>query len=235
MFSRRKAHRISGATDISSGHMAVPDVTADADMRLEATSTDIAAVLWRDITANGRNGTPSDPSILADFDFDGVVDNVSTTFVGNPQDPSKPWTMGIWCTRESTNLGVVGIAGTRSGNTGWELRDMNAGAVDQLDFDCFPFLRTNNVIPAYSDDKWHYIAISWTPGAPATLKGYGDGVLHFSGTVASDYAASALAFVFGKSPTVWWDGKIDTVRLYPRVLSVDEIARDYQAGKMAHQ
>jgi hypothetical protein len=212
-----------------------PSPTADADMRLERLSANPVVPVWNDITAHGNNGTPSDPTILSDFVFDGVVDFVNTAFVGNPQDPSKPWTMGIWCIRESTNTGVVGIAGTRSGLTGWELRDMNAGALDQLDLDCFPFLRTNNVIPAYTDDKWHYITMSWTPGAPATLKGYGDGVPHFSGTVASNYGASALAFVFGKSPSVFWDGKIDTARLYPRVLSDDEIMRDYLVGMAAHQ
>lgn len=204
-------------------------------MRLERLSANPLVPLWNDITANGNNGTPSDPTILVDFVFDGVVDNVATSFVGNQQNASKPWTLAMWCVRESTATGNVGIAGTRSGVTGWELRDMNAGALDQLDFDCFPFLRTNNVIPAYADDKWHFIAISWTPGSPATLKGYGDGALHFSGTVAADYDTSALGFVFGKSPTVFWDGKIDTARLYPRVLSLDEIRRDFYAGMAAHQ
>lgn len=216
-------------------HTQQPTVTGDASMRLERLSAYSAGPLWYDITVNANNGTPSDPSILVDFDFDGVVDFVGTSFVGNPQDPAKPWTMGIWCIRESTDTGLIGLAGTRSGLTGWELRDMNGAALDQLDFDCFPFLRTNNVIPAYNDDNWHYITISWTPGAPATLKGYGDGALHFSGTVASDYGASALAFVFGKSPGVFWDGKIDTARLYPRALSADEVMRDYLVGMAAHQ
>ncbi|QDP47536.1 MAG: putative concanavalin A-like lectin/glucanases superfamily protein [Prokaryotic dsDNA virus sp.] len=204
-------------------------------MRLERASAYSAGPLWYDVTTNGNNGTPSDPSILVDFDFDGVVDFVDTLLVGSPQNPAQPWTISMWCVRESTATGNVGIMGTRSGNTGWELRDMNAGALDQLDIDFFPFLRTNNVIPAYNDDKWHMISLTWTPGTPGTLQGYGDGVVHLSTTIASDYAASVLPFVFGKSPTVFWDGKIDTVRVYPRVLSADEIARDYAAGMAAHQ
>jgi len=214
----------------------VPIPTGDASMRLERLSANPVVPLWNDITANGNNGTPSDPTILIDFDFDGVVDNVSTSFVGNLQDASKPWTLALWCTRESTNTGIVGLCGTRSGSTGWELRDMNAGGIDQLDFDGFgPYLRTIGIVPAYTDDKWHFVTVTWTPGSPSTMKSYSDGVLHFNNTVAADYTTSVFGFVFGKSPTVFWDGKIDTARIYPRVLSPDEIQRDFYAGMAGHQ
>ena len=109
------------------------------------------------------------------------------------------------------------------------MRDSPAGG--DIEFTSFPFSANLAVVPVTVG--WFHLALVWTPGAPASLQSYINGVLHV--TVApSDYGAIGQPLVIGSGTAGFYSGKIDTVRVYARALSSDEILRDYNAGKAAH-
>lgn len=202
--------------------------TGDAAARWERLSATPASVTWYDITANGNNGTANSAALYSDFLFDGISSTVATTLEAPLIPATSTWTLQAWVTQ----LGVAGtLATTRAGNNGWALRDSPAGG--DLEFTSFPFVANLAVLPSMAGGNWFHVVLTWVPGAPASLKSYVNGALH--ATVApSDYGAVGQPLVVGSGGAGFYNGKIDTVRVYSRALSHDEILRDYNAGKAAH-
>ena len=89
----------------------------------------------------------------------------------------------------------------------------------------------------YNTDTYHFICLV-NEGAGGDMRFYVDGEL--IGTQAGDGGAMNLSTsnLYAGRPHSgtgdWFTGLIDTVRLYGRALSPDEILRDYHAGKPAH-
>ena len=207
-----------------------PVPTGDAAMRLERLSARVSNVVWNDITTNNKNGTANNATLYSDFQFNGT-NNVVTTALEAPLLPAtSEWTLQAWITQTAAAAGT--IANTRSGNNGWALRDAPVGG--GLEFTPFPFFANHSVTPSLLGGDWYHLALTWTPGSPATLKSYVNGVLHATVT-PSDYGAAGIPLEIGRGTAGFYNGKIDTVRVYSRNLSADEILRDYYAGKPAHQ
>ena len=229
MFSRRKRRHISGITELSSNSLVIPDVTADAAMRLERLSAVPTSTTWHDVTFNNKNGTANNAALYSDFQFNGT-NNVVTTALEAPLLPAtSEWTLQTWITQTSAAAGT--IANTRSGNNGWAFRDAPSGS--GLDFTPFPFQANHLITPPLDNGDWYHVALTWTPGSPATLKSYVNGVLNTTVT-PSDYGAAGIPLAIGSGTAGFYSGKIDTVRVYARNLSADEILRDYYAGRPAH-
>ena len=229
MFSRRKRRHISGITELSSNSLVIPDVTADAAMRLERLSAVPTSTTWHDVTFNNKNGTANNAALYTDFQFNGT-NNVVTTALEAPLLPAtSEWTLQTWVTQTAAAAGTV--ANTRSGNNGWALRDSPSGG--GLEFTPFPFSANHTVTPPLDNGDWFHLALTWTPGSPATLKSYVNGVLNTTVT-PSDYGAAGIPLAIGSGTAGFYSGKIDTVRVYARNLSADEILRDYYAGRPAH-
>ena len=215
-----------------------PVPTADAAMRLERLSATTASTTWHDITVNNKNGTANSATLYSDFQFNGTNTEVETTLEAPVTDSSKPWTLQAWVTRSAT--GFAEMFEVRSGNAGWVLRDNpTGGAAEEFDFATFPFNNNINALPSLLGGAWYHLAIVWTPNSPVdskgNLNGYVDGELYATRTPDSYPAAGNL--IVGDGPASGgnhYNGKIDTVRVYSRALSADEILRDYYAGQPAH-
>tara|TARA_R110000824_G_scaffold151833_2_gene322869 strand:+ start:759 stop:1397 length:639 start_codon:yes stop_codon:yes gene_type:complete len=202
-----------------------PEPTGDAVARWERLSAAVASPTWYDITGNGNNGTANNAALYSDFLFNGTDNKVLTPLESPLLLSSSTWTMQAWATR----LGTGTLAATRSGNNGWAIRDSPAGG--DLEFTSFPFSGNFGVVPPTVG--WFHLVLVWTPGAPASLASYINGALHV--TVApGDYGAVGQPLLIGSGTAGFYNGKIDTVRVYSRALSNDEILRDYNAGKVAH-
>jgi hypothetical protein len=206
-----------------------PMPTGDAAMRLEQLSASVSNVVWNDITTNNKNGTANNATLYSDFQFNGI-NNVVTTALEAPLLPAtSEWTLQTWITQTSAAAGT--IANTRDGNNGWAFRDAPSGS--GLDFTPFPFSANHLITPPLDNGDWYHVALTWTPGSPATLKSYVNGVLNTTVT-PSDYGAAGIPLAIGSGTAGFYTGKIDTVRVYARNLSADEILRDYYAGRLAH-
>lgn len=212
-------------------HVKQPTVTGDAALRLERLSANTSSTTWFDITASGNNGTANDAALFADFDFDGVVDNVQVTSTTSCNDMSQDWTITLWYQRNTTGNDRSTIFDTRNASIGgFTVRDNIAGPYDDFDLQWYPANLRSDILDG-TDANWHFGVILWESGVGLTT--YVDGALKFTVADATIYA-SGLAPRLGRGNFLYYLGKLDTFRVYPRLLSVDEIVRDYHAGKPVH-
>ena len=174
-----------------------------------------------------------------------VVQFIDTTNPTTLQRHDVPWTYSAWIARDSSDpppAGDVCYVSTRGRATtkGWSLRNLNTG-LGPLDLDVFN--NTGNgfildVFPTNSNDIWYLHTLTWQPGDPGTLTSYVNGVQHKSVAVnlANQWTtASGEGDRLGAANYSMWSGYFDTMRVYDRILSPDEILRDYYAGQPAHQ
>ncbi|HAM19216.1 MAG TPA: hypothetical protein DCP70_11900 [Alteromonas macleodii] len=231
MFGGRKRRSITGLTDLSSSSVNIPDVTADAALRLERLSATTASTTWYDISATGNNGTSSDAGLYSDFVFDGVVDFVQLTSPDPSANFSADWTITFWYKRDLA-VNKSTIIDTRDGGAGgYTILDNNGGAIANYTVQ----LRNPNVGLADSfvgtDANWHFAALVNDSGTRITS--YIDGEV-FKTTATANAYQPGIAMLVGKGAFNFFIGSCDTVRSYPRMLLEDEIKRDYNAGKAAH-
>jgi hypothetical protein len=212
-----------------------PVPTGDALLRLEQLSANTSSTTWYDISATGNNGTAADANMFSDFSFDGIVDEVVTASTEPSHDFNTPWTLTFWYKRDtSTVSGYSTIMQTRIATGGWLLRDPSDPAKEDYDFGITkPIFQPIYDTIKGDDANWHFAAITWTPGATKVMRSYVDGVLYQTGNVTQAAVAGDVLQI-GKGNFYRFTGNMDTVRSYPRVLSVDEIVRDYYAGKASH-
>ena len=217
-------------------HVKPPVPTGDAALRLERLSATSASTTWYDISATGNNGTASDAAIFADFNFDGIVDRVDLTSAGPESDFTQNFTFCFWYKRAIPGLQQSTMADTRSpapaGSLGgWTYRDNAGGSYDDFWLSIYnPTYQFQNASPG-SDGDWHFAAVTFTSGVG--WKAYADGALYRTQNNPA-INGTGEAMRIGTGAYNKFEGYIDTVRVYPRLLSADEILRDYHAGKAAH-
>ena len=221
--------------------------TGDASLWFSRLSGDEPTATWYDITVNGNNGTANNAGVcLANYYFrggnlgSGTDDFVTTAYAGNIITATQPWSLEGWVVRDPADPAQVTIWGTRKQgpNGGWLHRENNAAASGPIDFDSFVAAgnpKIEDVIPDVLLQGWSHIAVTWTPGdgVPGTADHYYNGVLSDSSQISQDFDNGDIFEIAG-STFNRWTGFIDTVRVFSRVLSADEILRDYNAGKPAH-
>ena len=231
-----------------------PTPTADAEARLERLSADSSTGTWHDITANGNNGTAllrvgaswiPYPSTLVDFYFNEAGKNaneiVDLANTNSACDPTASFTITCWAKNLSAAGDNVVLLATRqetNSSNGWKLQDFPI-ANPNPDYE---WVSTNAassafgpLLPQNIGTGWAFFALTWQPGTPNIVNGYADGALF--GTVnpgAFDATTQPLRLFRGLYTGNSWTGYLDTVRVYGRILSPDEILRDYHAGKPAH-
>ena len=182
---------------------------------------------WIDVSGAGFNGVGVVPLFPT---FDGVVDFVD---MNNTvcSDTAVDWTFEVWCNRDSTDLGQTTLAQTR-GVGGWVIRDNGAGALNPLDIHFMdPYGPHVAVFPAYADDAWHLLTMTWNV-ASGNLLCYADGVLYSTTALAAHGPGTNL--LLGKGNFNHWKGGIDEARTYARTLSDIEVMANYQASKNRH-
>ena len=222
-----------------------PVVTGDTEQRWERASGSVAATKWFNIAggSGGADGTPTVASILSEYHFDGGTDKVDTAYEGTAKASANDWTCVMWVIRDSSDDGQITLAQNRaSGPNGGTIlgRENAAGAYNIGVFETIAPVYANvcNTVPAWTDNAWHQIIVTWDAdggagGSPARVSSYIDGAAYDT-DVAPLYDAGA-AWIVGGGNFNRWTGFIDTFRVYPRVLSADEITRDYRAGIAGHQ
>lgn len=218
-------------------HHKAPTVTGDATLRLERLSATAASTTWFDISASGNNGTATDAAIFTDFGFDGVTDSVELSALDASADLSQPFTVAFWYKRNITGAtGASTLIGNRklSPAGGWLVRDLSGGGLADFSWETSlgPTTNYGTILPG-TDGNWHLACIVWAPGSPNTVTAYADGVVYQTRTSTAGNSTGQAMWI-ARSFYNYFYGNFDTVRVYPRALSADEIIRDYHAGKAAH-
>jgi len=226
----RKRH-IHGGTEASSRSVYQPDVTGDAQLRLESLSATTASTTWYDISATGNNGTAADAGLYSDFVFDGVVDFVQLASPDPSANFSADWTVTFWYKRDLA-VDKSTIIDTRDGGAGgYTILDNNGTAIEN--YTVRPRNPNTPLADSFvgTDSNWHFAALVNDSGTRITS--YIDGEV-FKTTATAHAYQPGIAMLVGKGANNFFIGACDTVRSYPRMLSADEIKRDYYAGKTAH-
>lgn len=201
-----------------------------------------------DASGNANNGTLTNgPTWVAGrigsaIDFD-AVDDVVAAGSGASLDNLAAITITAWIRADSIgeggNPGRIVHKGTgTSATNGWQFVTQGSNtiafAVDHATTDL------NRVGPAnaITFGAWRHVAVTWTGSATATdVKLYVDGVevssyatsTNGSGARSSD--ASSSAFIGNDNTGVrTFDGAIDDVRIYNRVITNAELQAIYRAG-----
>ena len=207
----------------------------------------------------GLHGRPDNVNVVlgnvapGPWFWDGISNNpgtgqvsqyVETTTPTTLQKHDVPWTYSAWVARDAADPppeGDVCYVSTRGRTTtkGWSLRNLNTG-LGPFDMDVFNGTGNGallNVLPTNSDDTWYLHTVTWAPGDPGTLTCYVNGAQYFTGTLtlAQQWTtASTEPDRLGAANYSMWAGYFDTMRVYDRILSPDEMVRDYYAGLPAH-
>jgi len=226
-----------------------PVPTGDADVRLERLTGSVSAGKWYDITSNTNDGTPTYPAELADFGFNQAYPlnpgwvTLSSLCSAN-SDSTQAWTICIWSKSNRDPLANSVLCATRNPvatSTGWTVRDFPSTGQPDYMFSVLPSgANYMNLLPDSIGPNWHFFALTYEPGVPGTATGFSDGAQYHTlpdpnGFVASTSPMRIMQGAFSAPPPGnAWKGWLDTFRVYPRVLSADEILRDYHAGKPAH-
>ena len=161
--------------------------------------------------------------------FDGVDDYVNVPASDSLPDSSKSSTAGAWFKTSETGTHQPIIArdnGGEAGTDGWmiRVRSDNKLAAHILNTAASEYASVNGVGSVVTDGIWHHMALVWDNEAAMIM--YLDGVeigrdTAFAGTKA------------GTDPNLWigkgtdnnwfFNGLIDDVRIYNKVLTADEI------------
>ncbi len=198
-----------------------------------------------DSSTNSNNGTLTNGptwttgQIGTAVDFDGNNDHVSVSddIALNATDTADLTITG-WFNRDTFTTDDTVIAkrnGIAAGDIGYIIYIDDA--TDQLIFEASDGTDEYSLtsVSTFTATGWHHFVVTWDENSAANSEIYIDGVANNatdSGTIGNiGTLTNALALFFGAEANVGvgnpFDGKLDEVRLYNRVLSVDEIGRLY--------
>jgi hypothetical protein len=157
---------------------------------------------------------PADGHADGTLHFDGIDDFVSTPFVMDPA--SGKFTLAAWIKGGAPGQVIV----SQAGGVDWLKIDVVSGT---LATDLKPPQRRIPVAPlvsdtAVTDDTWHHVAFVWD-GTTRAL--YLDGVLVAEdepGNLAGGDGSLYIACGANQSPSTFWTGLIDDVRIYDQAV-----------------
>lgn len=191
-----------------------------------------------DLSGNGNDGTPEGgPTLVADrfgnpswaYSFDGVDDYIRLDDLGDIDDASvSAW---LWFENPGYFFGA--------NNTGNRMFQFSVGSDSALYY--LVSVGTGNGEAGHMNDvlpkgEWHHVVITRTGG---DILYYLDGQVQpvtltidqgLSGTISvGTYFAIGAAYG-SAGPEIYFDGSIDDVRVYDRVLAAQEVAALYSEG-----
>jgi hypothetical protein len=212
---------------------------------------DISGTTAFDRSGLGNNGTISGAARTAGrigqaLEFDGVDDYVDA-LSPDPLDDLRTFTVSAWIKPDSMGEGDFGrITDKRNlGTVGWDFFTCSSGAAPT----CTDAIRLRQAFgtsggvwdsPSNSVARnvWQHVVVTYNSNSTANDPSFyinGASVAVTEGTAPSGSYSSdgAVNFTIGNTPdtTRTFDGAIDEVRIYNRVLTSDEIKRLYNMGR----
>ncbi len=192
----------------------------------------------QDESGNGNNGSANGTTlelagrIRGAYSFNGAGDSIS---VNNPY-IIEPWnvpqySVSLWFLSESDG-NFAGNGHLISDQRRYQIAG-GIGGSDKVLYSYAGEYGYSGGAPVTSDplclppDTWHHVTLTVDENASPSTKIYVDGALVGTGGNSANYGGFGLmigAYYDGfSSPANFWNGLIDEVRVYNRVLSTDEI------------
>jgi hypothetical protein len=192
-----------------------------------------------DSSGNGRNATlTGSPAWTTGYSSYGLSFNGSSNYLnatlGTSFGSNTTLTATAWVYATSTTNGpIFGVTDSPPGG-GWNMPFLSINGATV--YGHLWQVNSNNPLSAtVSLNGWHFLAITYNPGATPSERFYVDGVL--SSSASGTYSPSGVSdtlttFIPGARPAgvnSYLNGKIDELRAYNRVLSAAEISILYYA------
>ncbi len=167
--------------------------------------------------------------------FDGVDDYLSTSLL---QTNPNVFTLSLWFKTTSTTGGkLIGFGDAQTGTSGHYDRHLYMSNDGKVYFGCYNgSVQTINTTIACNDNAWHYAAVTLS-GAGIML--YIDGALIASNTSVTSGENYSGYWRMGFDDVTGWpsapssnffNGQLDDIRVYDKVLSASDIALLYDNG-----
>jgi len=200
---------------------------------LWAMMDEMSGTKTKDWSFNGNNGTLYGPTWTAAgkfhhcLNFDGINDyvdlgsgpnlkwtrEITIEGWGNIDTPEDPSDVYIMVCRNNTDVSLDVYRRTISGTIGGNFISSAAAVVQ--------------------DTNWHHYAFTYSNLAKQA-KLYYDGAVVATSNGVNWMAPNTGIYYIGHrnlAGAFWWDGKIDEVRIYKRILTPDEIKKRYEIGR----
>jgi hypothetical protein len=188
-----------------------------------------------DQTANGNHGTVNGATLTSDrysnpysaYSFDGINDDISGSTNNWPY-YKLPRTISLWCTLhtlvgESSSNHILDYGLTQVNNANQITFEYVSGVGKTISYGAY--FNAVSVSFDYNFDTWYNI-VGTFDGTVASL--YINGSL-YAQQDKNDWNTLPGNFRLGSLDNwiSWWNGKVDDIRIYNRVLSADEILSLY--------
>jgi PKD repeat protein len=192
--------------------------------------------------ADGNNGTVTGGVTFTNgevgqaFNFDGATGFVSTSLlVTNPQS----FSLSLWFRTATTQGGVLmGFGQSKSNTTANYDRNLYLDNTGAIHFGVYQsIVKTVGSAPGYNDNRWHQVVASLASSTGISL--YVDGVFAGNYPAANSAANYNGYWIIGENNLGAWpfqpssfyfNGQIDEVSIFNRVLSVSEVQSIYDAA-----
>jgi len=210
---------LSGITDINVG--AFPNLPSDENLVGYLSFDDGAGAVAVDNSGHGNDGTFIDSPSWADgivgncLDFDGADDSVS---MSTPIIATDSYTISFWMKSHENTEGTHIFEGPGASSPSFEGTDTNYR---------FYVNNTQNIATgAITPDQWYYIACVWNEST-GRMELFVDAVSKCSLASTTDDAIATLYLASKLGRERFFDGLIDEVRIYDKVLTAEEIKALY--------
>lgn len=241
-------------TNASSGKYCVPgDTTACAppvgEWKMDEKVSGDAKTIY-DTSGNGNNGTTHYGANTTGMDcsvsgkagsacsFDGVDDYVSVTNNSSIDAGAGGWSVGAWV--KYSLLARTRVVSKRTGLStpfaGYELAIEDTGQILFTVDDNVSSYKQVLSTSAYNDNNWHYV-LGVADRSTSTIKVYVDGkdvsssVVSIAGYGSFSTSSDLLIGRITITPSQYFNGQIDQVRIYNYARTPSQIAWEYNKGK----
>jgi len=190
---------------------------------------DLTTTTSTDVSGNGNDGTlvggvkPVIGRLGQALSFDGVNDYVIDAGGGASLDISTG-TVGAWIKTTSAGSLYRGIA-SKQRAYGMFLKDNVFGIYD------WGGVAWRSTDTALNDGIWHHVLFSFQSGVGSGTKLYIDGGLATTTTMSVSDQDVDFQIGWSNASNQYFNGSIDEVRVYDRVLSPTEVLQLYNMGK----
>ncbi|VVB58674.1 Concanavalin A-like lectin/glucanases superfamily protein [Candidatus Anstonella stagnisolia] len=180
--------------------------TVTYDRKNSTSGTLVNGTAW----AIGKSNTAAD--------FDGIDDYINAGT--NSITGTSPFTLSTWLKgRSNTNYALAVMVGNGAGSQSAWLGAYSPGTTIGGGI-----YGTNINSGITSEDEWHCATLTFSGGTGGTISLYVDGILKGTKTITPNLRTTSITFGNANvAPNYWYNGTVDEVLIYNRVLSADEI------------
>ena len=195
-----------------------------------------------DSSGNGNNGTNNGATLTLDrfgnagkaFSFDGISNNLNTNYAP----PINDISISVWFTTKTQGPNYSLFSTSTISNNQYFAAYLNTSNQPEFAFSRLTAnSMTGHIATAMSNSNWHHLVITRTNGSVNMyLDGVGQVIIYTQnvgslvGSISTGVPLYCGANYAGGQLASFYQGALDDIRIYNRVLTQSEVTQLYQEG-----